>query len=301
MELNNIYEVISQYSSLVAPAVVIILFFTRRALFLNVIWQNLFKKDYEFNDDALGAAAKQQIDVEKFRLLFPKLKVRSIYHAKAIITWCNHYKIGYEEAATQADHLHYNEHKTPKISLTLPKSLNLYQSMNMSMIAALGLFLCFILFIPSLSGWSDKILVKGKYSSTFLWIKNDASLASTFMADKQWEIKADECKDTAKGRMDQKERAALCDLVSSDDKMRSFFDKSRRESLITSIILLILGTLPLVVFIKSYYRNKALKRLYRYISSIKPSNTDSSDASQNDSQPSDNAQGTTETTIIKPQ
>lgn len=267
MELNNIYEVISQYSSFAVPVVLIIIFFTNRALFLNLIWQKLFKKDYELNDETLGAAVKEQIDLERFRLIFPKLKVRSSYHAKAIIAWCKDYKIGYEEATAQASHLHYNENNDPKISLELPIGLGIDQTMNAAMMISLGIVLCVILFVPSLSGWSDKILVKGKYSDTILWIKNDARLTSTFMADKQWEITANDCKDTTntKGKMNQKERTALCELVLSEDKMKKFFDKSKRESLATSIVLFIIVIIPWIVFIKSFNRNRALKKLYQYI------------------------------------
>lgn len=73
------------------------------------VWNKIIGSSFEVDDEKLKEIIQDQLDLEHLRST-AKFKFKNIYHARAIIHWCNKLKIGLDDVAGLSNSIIYDEH-----------------------------------------------------------------------------------------------------------------------------------------------------------------------------------------------
>lgn len=231
MEITTLLDLVKNYYSYTIIFIGAFLSFRHRAILAHFIWRRVFKISTEFSNPELQQPVNDQLDVEKYRIIFPKLKLKNIYQALALTKWCNENKIGYEQASQFNENIVYSECATEKIIFNHPKNPKLDVFWLKSLGICLYLLIGLICFLPLISGIGDYIFLTGKSSEKYFWLEKSQKANSAF-SDNKWTIESNCDPEKNNTKLTQEEYSDICKLIQSKEKLEEHFKDSRWKSFI---------------------------------------------------------------------
>lgn len=270
MEPIKIYEILREYSSYIIYLGLLVFLFRSKAILFHLIWERLLNKSFEISDNKLSEVVKDQLDLERMRMLFPKFKLQNLYQAKALQNWCNKHKVGYEQTSIFEEQISYDEFSEEKIEFKMPSFIKVDVAFMSAILIILYLTFVSALFIPFISGWNGSILLKGKTSHAYFWINKDKTAESAFFWNKEWNIIGKECSiKPAEASLTDKEYSTICQIVNSEENLKTYFTNSKRESLTAMLIILPALSLLMYSSVRSVKKIILLKSFNKHIKKSK--------------------------------
>lgn len=133
------------------------------------IWNKIIGSPFEVRDKQLKKIIQNQLDLEHLRST-AKFNFKNIYHARAIIRWCDDLKIGLDDIAGLSNSIIYDEHSDPKIKIKAKHGL-IDKIMCIGMISVASTFFVLGIVAPPLSGMFGGYLYKMTESGDYLWVR----------------------------------------------------------------------------------------------------------------------------------
>lgn len=238
MDFTKLSQFISIAVTLSAPVVTIfiILFFVKgkRSILTGYLWKIVFKNEMKIENAELDRYVKEKTDLEKFRLHYPKIKFHNTRHAIGLLVWSENNNVGMDEVSRYHEGFIYNRRSPETINFSLPSGLGISQLVAILFSMLFSGLLVVVLWAAPLSGFGDSILVKTKTTDKWLLINKNNSISST-MFDEAWKATENNCNQILhKQKLTKYERDALCGLITEEGKISAYFEKSKKETKITS-------------------------------------------------------------------
>ncbi|MDX7923121.1 DUF6216 family protein [Aeromonas media] len=162
---NNFLSVVVSILILGWMAITLIKHRNIRNLFF---WERVMGRRLEFSDETLQSASNDQIELEQIRIFLPGFKFASIYHARAIISWCKYNKVGHDEIKAIDSYLTYNN---DTVLLKKPRGITCFLSFLTALAFAFGSL--FILQTAIKTKLSSAILSTIKANGEWVWVYSD--------------------------------------------------------------------------------------------------------------------------------
>ncbi|WCH27412.1 DUF6216 family protein [Aeromonas salmonicida] len=187
-------------------------------------WERVMGRRLEFSDETLQSASNDQIELEQIRIFFPGFRFSSVYHAKAIISWCKSNKIGHDEIKHIDSYLIY---ENDSVLLKKPSSATYFFSV---LFACAFLFLSLSLLHTAIkTKLSSAILSTIKANGEWVWVYKDKIEEFTLLSN-PWFIYKDKVTDGAKEVISADVITILQAELNTDD-LKSYVDDSINENM----------------------------------------------------------------------
>ncbi|MFM5111843.1 DUF6216 family protein [Aeromonas caviae] len=199
-------------------------------------WEKVMGRRLEFSDETLQSASNDQIELEQIRIFLPGFKFSSIYHARAIISWCKSNKVGHDEIKDIDSYLKY---ENDVVLLHKPNLLSYLLSISLAFIFAfLSLF---ILHTAIKTKLSSTILSTIKANGEWVWVYKDKIEEFTLSND-PWFIYKDSVTKEAKKVISADVIKTLQANLNSDDQKSYVDDSVNKNVYIYFTLFLLVGT-----------------------------------------------------------
>lgn len=187
-------------------------------------WERVMGRRLEFSDKSLQSASNDQIELEQIRIFLPGFRFSSIYHAKAIISWCKSNKVGHDEIKHIDSYLIC---KNNSVLLKRPFAATYFFSV---LFACVFLFSSlFLLHAAIKTKLSSAILSTIKANGEWVWVYKDKIEELTF-SNNPWFIYKDKVTDGAKEMISADVITILQAELNTAD-LKSYVDDSINENM----------------------------------------------------------------------
>lgn len=187
----------------------------------------------EFSDETLQSASNDQIELEQIRIFLPGFKFASIYHARAIISWCKYNKVGHDEIKAIDSYLTYNN---DTVLLKKPRGITCFLSFLTALAFAFGSL--FILQTAIKTKLSSAILSTIKANGEWVWVYKD-KIEEFTLFNNPWFIYKDKVTDGANEVISANIIKTLQAELNTDD-LKNYVDDSIKENMYTYLALFFL-------------------------------------------------------------
>lgn len=218
----------------------------------------------EFSDEELASTSNDQIELEQIRIFLPAFKFSSIYHARAIISWCKNNRVGHDEIKGIDSHLTY---KNDTITLKKPK----FTTYLISVITAAA-FMALSMTIINMAiktKLSNAILSTIKANGEWVWVYKDRIEELTYF-NEPWIIYSDRVTSVAENPIPTKIVNLLQEDIKSE-RTNIYVEKSIRSNFYTYLALLVLTSAYTMSFAKWVLALSKANALHHRLFSEKPS------------------------------
>ncbi|MFQ2588787.1 DUF6216 family protein [Aeromonas caviae] len=196
-------------------------------------WEKVMGRRLEFSDATLQSASNDQIELEQIRIFLPGFKFSSIYHAKAIISWCKYNKIGHDEIKHIDSYL---IHENDSVLLKKPGAITYFFSMCLACIFLF--FSLFLLHAAIKTKLSGAILSTIKANGEWVWVYKD-KIEEFTLFNNPWFIYKDKVTDGANEVISANILKTLQAELNTDD-LKNYVDDSIKENMYTYLALFFL-------------------------------------------------------------
>ncbi|MFM5637049.1 DUF6216 family protein [Aeromonas veronii] len=233
-------------------------------------WEKVMGRRLEFSDEILQSASNEQIELEQIRIFLPGFRFSSIYHAKAIISWCKSNKVGHDEIKNIDSYL---IQENDAVLLKKPCAATY---LLVVFLACAFLFLSlFLLHTAIKTKLSSSILSTIKANGELVWVYKDKIEEFTLL-NNPWFIYKDKVTDGAEEVISADVIKILQAELNTDD-LKSYVDDSINQNMYTYLALFFLVsiyTVSLARWVLSIDRaTKLYNRLSVGISNFKSDNS----------------------------
>ncbi|MFG0875311.1 DUF6216 family protein [Aeromonas media] len=227
-------------------------------------WEKVMGRRLEFSDEDLASASNDQIELEQIRIFLPAFKFSSIYHARAIISWCKNNRVGHDEIKGIDSHLTY---KNDSVTLKKPKfTTYLISVITAAAFMALSMFIINVAIKTKLS---NAILSTIKANGEWVWVYKDRIEELTYFND-PWIIYSDRFISVAENPIPTKIVNLLQEDIQSE-RTKIYVEKSIRSNFYTYLALLVLTSVYTMSFAKWVLALSKANALHHRLFSEKPS------------------------------
>jgi hypothetical protein len=173
MEIFNITDIIKILLPVLAIPILFKLY-KQHVLVLNFLWKRFIGKPLTIKNKTIRKIAEQQLDLANIRLMYPQFHFRNIYHAKAIIKWCNKLRIGIDDISSLSSKVIYNENESPKVRLN-DKGILIDKIATFAFIVICGATTILAGSTPFLSGVFGGIWLRMNEANHYVWVEGTES------------------------------------------------------------------------------------------------------------------------------
>lgn len=196
-------------------------------------WERVMGRRLEFSDETLQSASNDQIELEQIRIFLPGFRFSSVYHAKAIISWCKSNKIGHDEIKHIDSYLIY---ENDSVLLKKPCAATYFFSVLFA--CAFLFFSLFLLHTAIKTKLSSAILSTIKANGEWVWVYKD-KIEEFTLSNNPWFIYKDKVTDGAKEVISADVIGILQAELKTDD-LKTYVDDSINENMYTYLALFFL-------------------------------------------------------------
>lgn len=262
MDISNLTDLI-KLLSLILWVPIIYTLYQHRVIALNILWKKFIGKPMTIKDLTIRKVAEQQLDLANLRIMYPKFRFRNIYHAKAIIKWCNALKIGVDDISGLHQKIIYDENASPKIRL----------NDNGIMIDQIATFIFVVLFggaailtgaAPFLSGVFGGVWLKMNDAGHYVWVEGTENVRRLTTSDHKPEILFKEnCKKpfSETYALTEDEFNIFCKYFSDPTAAKIEQDRILKKSIWLSSILTPIFSIAFLMYLFSFFKLLRIGRL----------------------------------------
>lgn len=264
METSEIFSIIKNFSIYLIPAILMVLLFKKRSLIIHILWAKIFNTDFSLEDTDLKEAASNQLDIEKFQILFPNFKLFSIQQAKDLINWCKNYSVDMHEAHQHVECFGYTRIPERKILFSSPRHLKMEKNGNYIFAFLFFILTSASLAIPHISGLNGSVLVTGKHSGKLMWINKEKTLTGMLST---WKTTGSTClpESPQSSEIAAEEHKALCNLIKDEAALEKYIENARKEGLLLFFIIFPMTLLLFYYCLSEANKKKKTESFVKYV------------------------------------